>query len=38
MLTRIEPLAVADGDIKSDDAGRNALNTLIEPKYARQAR
>lgn len=38
VLTRIEPLAVADGDIKSDDAGRNALNTLIEPKYARQAR
>ncbi|PBJ32277.1 aliphatic sulfonate ABC transporter substrate-binding protein [Mycobacterium avium] len=38
VLTRIEPLAVADGDIKSDDAGRNALNTLIEPKYARHAR
>lgn len=38
VLTRIEPLAVADGDIRSDDAGRNALNTLIEPKYARQAR
>ncbi|CAG7007853.1 aliphatic sulfonate ABC transporter substrate-binding protein [Mycobacterium avium subsp. paratuberculosis] len=38
VLTRIEPLAVADGDIKSDDAGRNVLNTLIEPKYARQAR
>lgn len=38
VLTRIEPLAVADGDIKSDDAGRNALSTLIEPKYARQAR
>ncbi|BBN45661.1 aliphatic sulfonate ABC transporter substrate-binding protein [Mycobacterium avium] len=38
VLTRIEPLAVADGDIKSDDAGRSALNTLIEPKYARQAR
>lgn len=38
VLTRIEPLAVADGDTKSDDAGRNALNTLIEPKYARQAR
>lgn len=38
VLTRIEPLAVADGDIRSDDAGRSALNTLIEPKYARQAR
>lgn len=38
VLTRVEPLAVADGDIKSDDAGRNALNTLFEPKYAQQAR
>ena len=37
VLTRVEPLAVADGDIKSDDAGRNALNTLFEPKYAQQA-
>jgi sulfonate transport system substrate-binding protein len=37
VLTRVEPLAVADGDIKSDDAGRNALNTLIEPKFAQQA-
>jgi sulfonate transport system substrate-binding protein len=37
VLTRVEPLAVADADIKSDDAGRNALNTLIEPKYSQQA-
>lgn len=37
VLIRVEPLAVADGDIKSDDAGRNALNTLFEPKYAQQA-
>ncbi|OBB86687.1 ABC transporter substrate-binding protein [Mycobacterium colombiense] len=37
VLTRVEPLAVADGDIRSDDAGRNALNTLFEPKYAQQA-
>ncbi|MEE6136066.1 aliphatic sulfonate ABC transporter substrate-binding protein [Mycobacterium sp. 050128] len=37
VLTRVEPLAVADSDIKSDDAGRNALSTLIEPKYAQQA-
>ncbi|CDO86207.1 sulfonate binding protein [Mycobacterium triplex] len=37
VLTRVEPLAVADADIKSDDAGRGALNTLIEPKYAQQA-
>ncbi|WP_434086290.1 aliphatic sulfonate ABC transporter substrate-binding protein [Mycobacterium lentiflavum] len=37
VLARVEPLAVADSDIKSDDAGRNALSTLIEPKYAQQA-
>ncbi|RAU98279.1 aliphatic sulfonates ABC transporter substrate-binding protein [Mycobacterium colombiense] len=38
VLTRVVPLAVADGDIKSEDAGRNALNTLFEPKFAQQAR
>jgi sulfonate transport system substrate-binding protein len=37
VLTRVEPIAVADSDIKSDDAGHNALSTLIEPKYAQQA-
>jgi sulfonate transport system substrate-binding protein len=37
VLTRVEPLALADSDIKSDDAGRNALSTLIEPKYIQQA-
>ncbi|OBB94095.1 aliphatic sulfonate ABC transporter substrate-binding protein [Mycobacterium sp. 852002-40037_SCH5390672] len=37
ILTRVEPLALADSDIKSDDAGRNALSTLIEPKYVQQA-
>lgn len=37
VLTRVVPLAVADGDIKSDDAGRTALSTLFEPKYAQQA-
>ncbi|WP_437436070.1 aliphatic sulfonate ABC transporter substrate-binding protein [Mycobacterium colombiense] len=37
VLTRVVPLAVADGDIKSDDAGRNALSTLFEPKYSQQA-
>lgn len=37
VLTRVEPLAVADSDIKSDDAGRNALSTLIEPTYIQQA-
>ena len=36
VLTRVEPLAVADSDIKSDDAGRNALSSLIEPKYVQQ--
>lgn len=36
VLTRIEPIAVADSDIKSDDAGRSALGTLIEPKYIQQ--
>ncbi len=37
VLTRVEPLALADSDIKSDDAGRGALSTLIEPKYIQQA-
>jgi sulfonate transport system substrate-binding protein len=37
VLTRVEPIAVADSDIKSDDAGHSALSTLIEPKYAQQA-
>jgi sulfonate transport system substrate-binding protein len=37
VLTRVEPIAVGDSDIKSDDAGRNALSTLIEPKYIQQA-
>ncbi|OBI04454.1 aliphatic sulfonate ABC transporter substrate-binding protein [Mycobacterium scrofulaceum] len=36
VLTNILPIAVADSDIKSDDAGRGALGTIIEPKYARQ--
>ncbi|OJZ71937.1 ABC transporter substrate-binding protein [Mycobacterium paraffinicum] len=34
VLTHILPIAVADSDIKSDDAGRGALGTIIEPKYA----
>lgn len=37
VLTRVVPLAVADGDIKSEDAGRSALSTLFEPKFAQQA-
>jgi sulfonate transport system substrate-binding protein len=36
VLTNILPIAVADADIKSDDAGRSALNTILEPKYAAQ--
>jgi sulfonate transport system substrate-binding protein len=36
VLTSILPIAVADADIKSDDAGRSALNTILEPKYAAQ--
>ena len=36
VLTNIVPIAVADADIKSDEAGRNALSTIIEPKYAQQ--
>jgi sulfonate transport system substrate-binding protein len=36
VLTNILPIAVADADIKSDEAGRSALSTLIEPKYAQQ--
>jgi sulfonate transport system substrate-binding protein len=37
VLTKILPIAVADADIKSDEAGRGALGTIIEPKYAQQA-
>jgi hypothetical protein len=37
VLTRVEPLALADSDIKSDDAARNALSTLIDSKYIQQA-
>jgi sulfonate transport system substrate-binding protein len=37
VLTNILPIAVADADIKSDEAGRNALSSIIEPKYAQQA-
>jgi sulfonate transport system substrate-binding protein len=36
VLTNIVPIAVADADIKSDEAGRGALSTIIEPKYAHQ--
>jgi sulfonate transport system substrate-binding protein len=36
VLTSIVPIAVADADIRSDEAGRSALSTIIEPKYAQQ--
>ena len=36
VLTNIVPIAVADADIKSDEAGRSALSTIIEPTYAQQ--
>jgi sulfonate transport system substrate-binding protein len=36
VLTSILPIALADSDIKSDEAGRSALSTIIEPKYAQQ--
>jgi sulfonate transport system substrate-binding protein len=36
VLTKIVPIAVADADIKSDEAGRGALSTIIEPTYAQQ--
>lgn len=36
VLTNIVPIAVADSDIKSVEAGRGALSTIIEPKYAQQ--
>lgn len=37
VLTSILPIAVADSDIRSDEAGRGALSTIIEPKYAQHA-
>jgi len=37
VLTNILPIAVADSDIRSDEAGRGALSTIIDPKYAQQA-
>jgi sulfonate transport system substrate-binding protein len=36
VLTNVLPIAVADADIKSDEAGHTALGTIIEPKYAQQ--
>jgi len=36
VLTTILPLAVADNDIKSQQDGQKALDTIIEPKFAQQ--
>jgi sulfonate transport system substrate-binding protein len=36
VLTKILPLAVGDNDIKSQDAGQKALDTILEPKFAQQ--
>jgi sulfonate transport system substrate-binding protein len=36
VLTKILPLAVSDNDIKSQQDGQKALETIIEPKFAQQ--
>lgn len=37
VLTTILPIAVGDNDIRSPEAGRDALDSLIEPKFAEQS-
>lgn len=37
VLEKIVPIAVADGDIKSEQAGQEALASLLDPQYAQQA-
>lgn len=37
VLTTILPIAVGDGDIKSEEAGQQALGTLIDPTFAQQS-
>lgn len=37
VLTTILPIAVGDGDIKSEEAGQQALATLIDPTFAQQS-
>lgn len=37
VLATILPIAVADGDIKAEQAGQQALQTLIDPKFAQQS-
>jgi len=36
VLTAVLPLAVADNDIKSQQDGQKALDTIIEPKFTQQ--
>lgn len=36
VLAKILPLALSDNDIKAESAGRNALATIVEPKFAAQ--
>jgi len=36
VLTKILPLAVSDNDIKSEQDGQKALDTIIEPKFSQQ--
>jgi sulfonate transport system substrate-binding protein len=36
VFTKILPLAVSDNDIKSQQDGQKALDTIIEPKFAQQ--
>lgn len=37
VLEKIVPIAVADGDIKSEQAAQEALGSLLDPQYAQQA-
>ncbi|AKS30986.1 aliphatic sulfonate ABC transporter substrate-binding protein [Mycolicibacterium goodii] len=37
VLEKIVPIAVADGDIKSEQAAQEALGSLLDPQYAQRA-
>jgi len=37
VLEKIVPIAVADGDIKSEQAAQEALGTLLDPQFAQNA-
>jgi sulfonate transport system substrate-binding protein len=36
-VTIVAPIAFGHGDIKSGEAGQQALETLIEPRFAQQS-